>query len=739
MDNGVIKVWSVAVPGPFAAPLDYLPADSWVHPLHVGYRVLVPLGKRQVVGFVLGEHVLHKKPAFSLRAVIEVMESATALPQSLLLFYQRAAKYYHYLLGEALRTTVPAFLRTTKPYALIVPDVAYALTALGRQQSALHNSRAPLQSQALQAMVQHGHLTQPRLAALNIPKAVLKRLEEKKWVHTQPVNASMTPTVRPGQVLQANEEQVVALCAIAKQLDYNCFVLDGVTGSGKTEVYLQAMCQHVVAQKQVLFLVPEISLVPQTVARLEQRFAACIVMWHSKVSEKKRRMHWQQVQSGEATVVVGTRSALFLPFKKLAMVVVDESHDASYKQATGFRYHARDLAVMLAKIKNIPVLLGSATPSLETQFNIQQGRYTLFKLLHRAGGSQLPVCQVWDIRHQKLFHGLSQRLIDTMGHHLAQQGQVLVFLNRRGYAPVMMCHQCGWMASCLHCDTHLVFHQARQRLICHHCAREQQPIRICQSCQQSELAAVGLGTEQLEQALAQLFPDVTIARVDRDTTSHAHALDDLLSRIQTQQVQLLVGTQMLAKGHHFPGLSLVALVDIDSGLFSGDFRAIEHTAQLVTQVAGRAGRMKKQGEVIVQTRQPDHPMLTALFSGYGDFCQLLLQERQRLGWPPFSHIALLRVAGKQQQQLQVFLEQWLDPYQRGGERLEPCQGVWVLGPIPAVLPRKNNYFHFQVLFQASTRACLHPFLTALMARLRQSAAMKKLRWSLDVDPVEVLQ
>ena len=511
------------------------------------------------------------------------------------------------------------------------------------------------------------------------------------------------------------------------------YLLDGVTGSGKTEVYMQIIQSVLEAGRQVLVLLPEITLTPQLESRFRQRFTVPIAISHSRLTELQRQTAWLQMQQGRCRILLGTRSALFTPLPSPGLILLDEEHDSSFKQQEGFRFSARDVAIMRAKGLNIPILLGSATPSLESIENVAQGRYTRLHLSQRAGIATEPVFLILDIRNKKMQEGLSAVLLQAMTDTLAKNEQVLIFLNRRGFAPVLMCHSCGWVARCRHCDANLVIHYQDRRLICHHCGVVHTLLQVCPGCQQPELKPLGMGTERVEKVLTELFPDKKVLRLDRDTTQQKGVLEDYLEQINQAEVDIILGTQMLAKGHHFPNVTLVALLDVDSGLFSVDFHATEKLAQLIMQVAGRAGRAHKPGKVILQTRQPEHPLLLTLVrQGYGSFAQLALAERKMAKLPPFSHQALLRVMGNDAKLPLLFLEA-VQTLVKNVDRLE----FEMYGPVPAPMARRAGQYRYQLLFQSQHRAKLRYVLDKIIPELERLPEAKKVRWSLDIDPIDL--
>jgi len=541
-------------------------------------------------------------------------------------------------------------------------------------------------------------------------------------------------TIAASQPLSLNTEQQQAVASIAGNLGkFQGYLLEGITGSGKTEVYLHAIADVLARGQQALVLVPEIGLTPQAVERFTERFAGCTVALHSGLNDTERMQGWLQARTGIADIVIGTRSAVFTPMANLGIIIVDEEHDLSFKQQDGFRYSARDLALVRGRQQSCPVVLGSATPAFETLLNAQHGRYTHLQLSERATGASLPSYRVLDLRQQKLQQGIAPSLLTAMTEHLQHGNQVLLFLNRRGFAPTLLCHDCGWVANCHRCDARLTLHLQPPTLHCHHCMSSQRLPHQCTECQSEQLLQIGMGTERVEQVLQDYFTDYPILRIDRDSTRRKGAMAKLIKQINKGDSQILLGTQMLAKGHHFPNVTLVAILDIAYGLFSADFRASERLGQLLIQVAGRAGRADKPGEVIIQTHQPDHPLLqTLLQQGYNAFAKLALAERQQAGLPPYSHMALFRAEAVKEQDPMAFLQQ----LRTIAEQVNPGQ-VASLGPIPAPMARRAGRYRAQLLLQASQRQPLHNVLAPLMTQLKDKPISRKVRWSLDVDPLEV--
>ena len=532
-----------------------------------------------------------------------------------------------------------------------------------------------------------------------------------------------------------NAEQSRAVEQVEARLgEFTPFVLDGVTGSGKTEVYLRLIETTVARGHQALVLIPEIGLTPQLLARFRERLSCRVAALHSGLSDGERLSSWTHARNGTADVLVGTRSAVFAPLARPGLFIVDEEHDLSFKQQDGFRYSARDLAVVRARDAGAPVVLGSATPSLEAIENMRRGRYRRLDLPHRAGGATPPRIDVVDLRARPFDSGLCDVLVEALEETKARSEQALLFINRRGYAPRLMCYACGWIADCDRCDAHLVFHREDGRMRCHHCAAERPPAEECPECGSKNVRRLGLGTERVAGALERKIKGLRVARMDRDATRRRGSLEALLDRVHAGEVDAVVGTQMLAKGHHFPNVTLVAILDADAGLFGIDFRATERMAQLLLQVAGRAGRGDRTGRVLLQTHHPEHPLLRVLvLEGYRKFCAEALAERRGARLPPFASLALVRAEALQRDAPQSFLH---DAGACASARPHP--GISVLGPVPSPMERRAGRYRAQLLVDATSRAALQRFLPGWIAELESLPSARKVRWSVDVDPQEMV-
>ncbi len=718
-------VAQVALPVPLPQCFDYLPPISQALP-PVGSRVLVPFGRRSLVGLVLG-HGESQTPADKLKAIKSVLDEGLIGPD-LLALHAWASHYYAYPTGECTQLLLPPALRREKPFRATGPN-GFELTPAGQTAVAEEASkRAPAQAKAMEALSQ-GALTKTQLTEQGIKAPTLKTLVDKGWITPTALIDTVTPV--PGPTL--NAEQAAALEAIVAKPDgYQAFLLAGVTGSGKTEVYLQAARHMLDRGLQVLMMIPEIGLTAQLIRRVESRLGVKCHVYHSDLSEGERLECWQAALAGRAQVVIGTRSSVFLPFKALGLVVVDEEHDASFKQMDGARYQGRDLAVVRAKSLDIPIVLGSATPSLESLNNAQQGRYQTLVLNERPGDAIQPTWRVLDQRGQH--DGLSPELTEKIAGHLKRGGQVLLYRNRRGFAPVLMCQACGWQADCHRCSAHMTLHQSQNRLQCHHCGHQSPTPKRCPSCGDPQVVPLGSGTERLETVLAELFPDYPVHRVDRDAMSGRYDFERLLAKVKEGGPCILVGTQMLAKGHHLPKVTLAAVLDVDQALFSGDFRAPERLGQVVYQVAGRAGRIASTSgqvaEFVLQTRHPEHALLSQLcHGGYIEFAKHLLAERQAAGLPPSDALVLLRAEAHQPEAVIAFLREAMAPLAQ--------VGLQVQGPIASIMPKRAGYWRYQLWIQAPSRRGLIEGVATAWRYLHELPSAKKVRWHMDVDPVEL--
>jgi primosomal protein N' (replication factor Y) len=730
-----MSVVQVALPVPLDRTFDYLIAPE-ITPT-IGARVKVPFGQRHAIGIITGVSETSDFPIAQLKSVEQQLDDESLFSDQLWHMLKWAAEYYQFPLGEVLFHALPVLLRQGKA-AQQTPLQQWVISEAGRQTDPLTLKRAPKQQQAL-AQLKRSAVYRHQLDELELTDAAMQSLKKKRLAEL----VDSLPDVEPwqsqfsvdGERLRLNKEQATAVGALSSKINaFGVWLLEGITGSGKTEVYLSILENTLAQGKQALVLVPEIGLTPQTIARFRERFNAPIDVLHSGLNDSERLAVWLRARKGESAIVIGTRSSLFTPFKQLGVIIIDEEHDASYKQQEGWRYHARDLAVMRAHNENIPIMLGSATPALESLYNAKMGKYYHLQLTQRAGNAKPAVQHLLDLKGLPLKAGLSQPFLQTMKTHLEADNQVILFLNRRGFAPALLCHECGWIAECPRCERYFTLHQKQRLLRCHHCDSQRPIPQQCPQCGSTHLMPVGVGTEQLEHELTALFPSTPITRIDRDTTSRKGSLEQHLSDISQGGARILIGTQMLAKGHHFPDVTLVGLIDVDAALFSADFRAAERFAQLYTQVSGRAGRASKQGEVLLQTHHPEHPLLqTLLNQGYDAFARQALQERQSVLLPPYSFHAMFRAEDYDNQQAPQFLQQLSDLLRQ----LAPQDNhLWILGPVPALQAKRSGRFRWQLLIQHTSRKRLQNILSLARKNLPQIALAKKVKWTLDVDPIE---
>ncbi len=717
----------VALPVPLPQLFDYLQAeDGSLTP--VGSRVLVPFGRRKLVGMVIGHAMESTLPVNRLMRVIRPLDqSEPLLDPALLKLLEWCWKYYKHAPGEVVLSALPPALRKAQG-KLPVPPVHYSLTQAGRERLEHPAGRQKTQFRMLETL-RAGTSAAEALSGIGSQwRKTLARIVEQGWVE-QSLATTAPPDFSPGPQLMEGQEKAVT--HISRDLQrFHCHLLDGITGSGKTEVYIRLMEKLLARDRQVLVLVPEIGLTPQLLRRFRQRLGLEPAVIHSGLSQVQRLEAWTAARAGRAQLIVGTRSALFTPLPKAGLIILDEEHDASFKQQDGFRYSARDIAIKRAAELNIPVVLGSATPSLESLNNAFAGKYAWHRLRERATSASLPRWRVLDMCQQSTFHGLSTTALEAMRDVIKREEQVMVFLNRRGYAPVLMCQQCGWFGSCDRCDARLTWHRSAGLLWCHHCGSRKRAPRLCPDCRADGLMGAGEGTQQLEEALEQQFPGIPVLRFDRDRTRGKGVLATQLDEVLKGEPCLLVGTQMLAKGHHFPGVTLVVIVNVDQALFSSDYRALERMGQMLQQVAGRAGRMDKPGTVILQTLHPEHPALELLLTrGYEAYARWLLEERRLAGLPPAGYQALLRADAHERLDVENFLHEAIE--------LFPPGEALAHGPLPAIMERVGGRSRMYLIVASSSRSSLHSQIDQWLLSLRKLPSARKIRWSIDIDPQEL--
>lgn len=633
-----------------------------------GLRVRVPFGKGEKIGVVVRVQEFSEFPLEQLKPILEVLGDMPPLPPAFFRLCEFAAGYYQAPLGEVILQGLPPGLKKSSP------------------------------------------------AKRRAYKPKISKSRE----------ASVLPTL--------TQEQAFAVERISKAEGYAPFLLHGVTGSGKTEVYLRLIARALEQGRQALLLVPEINLTPQLEARIRERFFSTpIAVLHSELAEAAREREWKAAFQGEARIIIGTRLAVFTPLPNLGLIVVDEEHDASYKQQDGMRYSARDLAVFRAREEQVPIVLGSATPSLESWAHAGNGRYTLLNLVERAvRQAELPVIRLVDTRRVALKEGVSPILLEAIQKRLDAGEQSLVFLNRRGYAPVLTCTTCDWVSRCKRCAANMVVHLKDQRLRCHHCGFEARLPLACPTCGNQDIRPFGRGTQRLEGWLAEMFPQARILRVDRDSAKSRKQWEKLLEQIYAGEADILVGTQMLAKGHDFPKLTLVGAVGADAALFAADWRAPERLFAQLMQVSGRAGRADLPGEVLIQTQYPDHPLYGALKRhDYPNYANALLEERKQAGFPPYTFQAMLRAEAPHMEDALAFLKAALTLLAP-----ENFPGLMLYDPVPMRLSRMWSLERGQLLVESPSRPYLQAFLSAWCEALTELKTPGRLRWHLEVDPLE---
>ncbi len=703
-----------------------------------GSLVEVPFGRRQVLGVVVGSSV--DSSITQLKTVNKIIHAELLDPHQMALL-EWCWRYYQHPAGEVLAAAVPKLLRATIAYQK-KPELEYYLTTTGRQLDATVFARAPRQLMLWKAL-QCFPLTRLELRALTSGwSAICQRLEAKGWLASRPQQqADPIKLDIDAKAVQLNQQQQTVSDQISQHLQhYHCCLLYGVTGSGKTEVYIDLIRQMLSQNRQVLLLVPEIGLITQLVQRIQQQLAVPVGTFHSGMSNIQRAQTWMAAGSGGCNIVVGTRSAVFLPLAKPGMIIIDEEHDPGYKQFEGFHYSARDVAIKRAKMLDIPIVLGTATPSLESMANVKQQRYSLMQLAQRHAQLELPDWLMVDCRatpsslkesKSGTSYGLLHADVKMMMQVRLEAGeQILVFQNRRGYAPLLQCAACGWQADCLRCSAHMTWHRRNRQLQCHHCEHVQVQPAHCPNCSSPGLEHLGSGTEQLEQALAESFMSIPVYRVDSDSMRGRQAMQLLRDEVLTGNPCILVGTQMLTKGHHFPNINLVVVIDVDQALFSADFRATERLVQQLVQVAGRAGRGHSKGRILLQTRQPEHALLKSLMTtDYWQIAEQLLELRQQACFPPFAAQVILRADAMQAGAVEQFLRQ----ARTIASKLDLPGDIF--GPLPALLEKRAGRYRYQLWWQAEHRKTLQRFLPVWVNAIQNSAQQHGVRWHIDVDPV----
>lgn len=737
--ESVEHILRVAVDVPRRTLFDYLPpSGTHAGTFRPGLRVRVPFGRGERIGVVMQIGQVGEGAHSAPRRARALLDEAPLWPAALLSVIEWAAAYYHHPIGEVVAAALPASLRRAVQRRPEIPE-AYRATDAGKAAIERLRQRAPRQAELLQAILAHDGALTPEapFARDRAARATLKTMVARGLIQPAGGNAR-TPGCARDTPPNLSGAQAAALESITRRLfDFGAFLLDGVTGSGKTEVYLRVIDAVLEAGRQALVLVPEIGLTAQTVRRFQARFGARVVLMHSGLGDAQRSLAYDQARTGVADIVIGTRSSIWVPLARPGIIIVDEEHDQSYKQQEGFRYSARDVAVMRARRESIPVVLGSATPSLESQHNAGAGRYTRLHLPERVGAATLPALQILDVRSRPLQSGMSELVLTAISEAVNRGEQALVFLNRRGYAPTLLCNACGAVAMCTRCDARMTCHARDGRLQCHHCGAQRPIPAACERCGVAELLPLGQGTERVAELLEARFGSARVVRIDRDTTRRRGALEAALEAAHAGRASILIGTQMLAKGHHIPGVSLVAVLNADAQLYSVDLRATERLAQLLVQVAGRAGRAEKAGMVLIQTRLPEHWLFRAMrLQDYAQMSATMLEEREAANLPPFSALALVRAEATAAATPERFLQRVADAVAMEKDRAQ-AREVEVFGPLPAPLVRRAGHFRSQLMLQSRQRPALHRLLGAVVPQIETWPEARRVRWSLDVDPAEL--
>lgn len=722
--ENIFNIIKIGLDIPLFTQFDYR-ADG-VTANDIGLRVLVSFGSKQLVGIILGVTQHSELPSNKLKPVIHVFRDIPPLDRNLLALFRFCGDYYHAPLGSVIMNALPAGLRSSSPVVIKTPHY-FSLTQAGRI------AEFPPRNKHLNNLIalfkDSGSLNSDSLKT-KFPTSILQKmlelgLAEEIPAPSEPLEISCSPSL-------TTEQQHAVTHILDAPCGFHSWLLYGITGSGKSEVYLQVIARILESDKQVLFLVPEINLTPQLENLFKARFPATLVVsLHSGLSDAQRLQGWLKAQAGLARIILGTRLSIFTPLPSLGLIIVDEEHDASFKQQEGLRYCARDVAVFRAKQQSVPIILGSATPSLESYHSAARGRYKLLRLKQRAvQNAQLPEIRFIDLRLEKRKGGISAKLSDALSKRLDRKEQSLIFVNRRGYSPALICSACSWTPTCKRCSSKLVLHLKDRKLRCHYCGFEQTVATSCPECGNLDLKPLGHGTQRIEDELNAQFPQARILRIDRDSISRKRAWSNMLDSIHRNDVDILVGTQILAKGHDFPNLTLVGILNSDASLFSSDFRASERLFAQLTQVAGRAGRAGVPGEVLVQTEFQDHPLYSAFkFHDYDTIASMLLEERNVAGFPPYVHQALIRVEARELDPAMRFLAQV-------ASLASKCNhGVTIFEPAIASMARIDNMERAQILFQSASRQKLQNFLKELMSNLI-TLPNRSLRWHLDVDPLE---
>lgn len=738
------KVIKVAISSPIDSLFDYTPDNGKnIEEYPIGSRVNIPFGSVNKIGIVVSYSNKSEIDFKKLKSIKSVIDSEPIIEEEFIELARWISEYYIHPLGDTLFNMLPNILRKGGSYDTYTKSF-WRVSKKGLNLPLESMSRSPKQKLLLEFLRDKNfnsqEISEINLITKGFNKELIKKLSEKELIKKiekfyYPKNTqSLIDGKNQNLNLNLTGEQKKSINIIKDKLNsFEVILLDGITGSGKTEIYFHIIKKILPLMKQVLVLIPEISLTPQTIQRFTERFPEKIAIFHSGLNDKERLLAWRACKDETAKIIIGTRSAIFTPLPKLGLIIIDEEHDSSYKQNDGLHYSARDIGIIKAKNQNIPIILGTATPSIESYHNMIKKKYSHVILRKRAGNAKLPNIQICDIRNKELHHGFSEQAIHLIRNTLFDGKQVLVFINRRGYAPVLMCQDCGWNAMCPECDSRLTIHRKQKLLRCHHCNFHSKIMEKCNNCHSSNLVCLGQGTQRNAETLQNLFPKFPIIRIDRDTVKNKNYIEKYIRKINTGQPLILVGTQMLSKGHHFPRLSTVVILDIDQGLYNPDFRSEEKVLQLLTQVSGRAGRSEYEGNVLIQTYVPNNPYLSCWEkNGYHEAVFEILKNREFYELPPFTYMGILRADSKNPNEAREFLEKITK--QNKTNINENCQ---IIGPIPLIMEKKAGKHRAQIIIKSKNRRDLHKTLESFKILINSNKKNYRVRWSIDIDPIEV--
>jgi primosomal protein N' (replication factor Y) len=728
----------VAVPVPIRQIFDYTASQ----PIDPGTRVVVPFGRRTLPGVVVSNH--NPSTELKLKSIKNVLDEEPSIDSNMLGLLNWASTYYHHPLGEVLQASLPGKLRAPRAAENPIVETRYRWSPnLDLESASKLLNRAPRQKALFEIIGDHEWVSIAQLkiltrgsAAGNVP-GLLSSLMEKGLIESREQNPVLSHSGLKPFDERLSHEQQVAIDSVGSVLGtYNSFVLHGITGSGKTEVYLHVARSCVDRNCQVLILVPEIALTPQLVERFTERFGDGVCVMHSGMSDQQRFRSWWLARAGIATVILGTRSAIFTQLSNPGLIIIDEEHDISYKQQDGFRYHGRDLAIKRASLEGIPIILGSATPSMESMRNVDSGRHQLLTLSHRIGEAKLPDVDLIDLKIYPAQDGITPPLLAAINQGLQNRQQTILFINRRGYAPIAQCSNCAWQAKCNRCDAFLTYHRKSNTFRCHHCSKIVRGVSECPQCEQ-ELFYAGIGTQRVENALTEKFPQARICRFDRDEITTQQQLESTLTLINNREVDIIIGTQLISKGHDFSGVTLVGILDPDQGLYSVDFRGPEYMFQQLVQVAGRAGRSSNPGRVMIQTAHPDNPYLQLIRDhDFDQFFKYCARERKTIRLPPYGHIALWRAESTHESAGLQFLE-YVKNVSRDILMEKRLQGIAIMDPVSSPMEKRAGRYRAQLLIKADSRKSLHELIPLALKNIEQSRKSRKVRWSIDIDPMDM--